>query len=318
MEAAACRCKILSIPLGVAGDILEAESFFGTPSEGAEILARDIRSGGLDRTVAPQLLRWQTSHTTGTLKKCLRDLYGSLGGRPAFQLKKRMRPPNVCVAAGKQFGHELRRRLGKRRLPSRIYWNHTEGTNAALDLVMRCVRALLEAWGVDVSSDFSAPVELVGHGRTQGRSPSIQFLVPGMKPEGLPEKTVLVAPSVQDVLNLRSGGFRQTAIVIPFPNSFPVEPGEDLLVVGEGDMFASLRVWGALAAGRPVVYPKESAYFEQVFHAGAGFGGTCDRAAALETASQDRSRLTEFIRIPTDKESATALKTLLMAQYGGV
>ncbi len=78
---------------------------------------------------------------------------------------------------------------------------------------------------------------------------------------------------------------------------------------------ASLRVWGALAAGRPVVYPDDSAYFEQVFHAGVGFGRARDRASAITIATQDLSLLAEFIRIPTDKESASALKTLIVQQY---
>jgi hypothetical protein len=139
----------------------------------------------------------------------------------------------------------------------------------------------------------------------------VQFVVPGMKPPASSENTVLVAPSVQDVLNLR--GLRQTAVVIPFRNSFPDETGEGPLMVEGSD--ASLRVWGALAAGRPVVYPDDSAYFEQVFHAGVGFGRARDRASAITIATQDLSLLAEFIRIPTDKESASALKTLIVQQY---
>jgi glycosyltransferase involved in cell wall biosynthesis len=311
MEAAACRCKILSIPLGVAGDLLEPESFFRTPAEAAGIIGEDIKTGSLERTAGPQFLRWQRSHTTESLGKSLRELYAGLGERPEFQAKIRLNRPPGLVAAGWQFRHGIRRRFGRKRLPSRIFWNHQEGENEALDRVMRCVRALLESWKVEVTGDRSSPVEIAGCGQSSGTSPRVQFVVPGMKPPASSEKSVLVAPSVQDVLNLR--GRRQTAVVIPFRNSFPDETGEGPLVVEGRD--ASLRVWGALAAGRPVVYPDDSAYFEQVFHAGVGFGRTRDRASAIAIASQNLSSFAEFIRIPTDKETAFALKTLIVQQY---
>ena len=311
MEAAACRCKILSIPLGVAVDLLEPESFFRTPGEAARIIGEDIKTGSLDRTVGPQFLRWQRSHTTEALGKCLRELYGGLGERPEFQAKIRLKRPSSLVAAGRQFRHGIRLRFGRKRLPSRIFWNHQEGSDEALDRVMRCVRALLESWNIEVTGDRFSPVEIAGCGQTPGTSPRVQFVVPGMMPPASSENTVLVAPSVQDVLNLR--GLRQTAVVIPFRDSFPDETGEGPLVVEGHD--ASLRVWGALAAGRPVVYPDDAAYFEQVFHAGVGFGWTRDRASAIAIAAQDFSRFAEFIRIPTDKESASALKTLMVQQY---
>jgi len=311
MEAAACRCKILSIPLGVAADLLEPESFFRTPGEAARIIGEDIKAGSLDGTVGPQFLRWQGSHTTETLGKGLRELYAGLGERPEFREKIRLNRPPGLVTAGQQFGHGIRRRFGGRALPSRIFWNHQKGSDEALDRVMRCVRVLLEFWKVEVSDDRSSPVEIAGYGRSPGSSPCIQFVVPGMNPPASSENTLLVAPAVQDVLNLR--GRRQTAVVIPFRDSFPDEPGEGPLVVEGGD--ASLRVWGALAAGRPVVYPDDSAYFEQVFHAGVEFGRTRDRESAMAVASQDLSRLAEFIRIPTDKEAASALKKLIVQQY---
>jgi hypothetical protein len=241
-------------------------------------------------------------------------LYAGLGERAEFRAKIRLKRPAGLMAAGRQFRHGIRRRLGRRTLPSRIFWNHQEGSDEALDRVMRCVRALLESWKVEVSGDRSSPVEIAGCGQSPGTSHRVQFVVPGMKPPASSEKTVLVAPSVQDVLNLR--GLRQTAVVIPFRDSFPEETGEGPLVVEESD--ASMRVWGALAAGRPVVYPDDSAYFEQVFHAGVGFGRTRDRASAMAMASRDFSRLAEFIRIPTDIESASALKTLIVQQYENI
>ena len=311
MEAAACRCKILSVPLGVAADLLEPESFFRTPREAGRIIGEDINTGSLDRTAVPQFLRWQGSHTTETLAKRLRELYGGLGERPEFQAKNRLMRQPALVVAGRQFRHGLRRRLGRKKLPPRIFWNHQDGENEALDHVMRCVRALLESWKVEVGGDRSSPVEIAGCGRAPGTAPRIQFVVPGMKPRASSANTVLVAPSVQDILNLR--GIRQTAIVIPFRDSFPDEPGEGPLVVEGRD--GSMRVWGALAAGRPVVYPDDSAYFEQVFHAGIGFGRTRDRASALVIASQNFSPFAEFIGIPTDKETASALKTVIVSRY---
>src|SRR5690606_29876854 len=84
MEAAACRCKILSTPLGLARDILEPASLFRSAAEGAEILARDIRESSLTPTIGPQFSRWQANHTTPVMAEKLRELYGQLAPDPDF------------------------------------------------------------------------------------------------------------------------------------------------------------------------------------------------------------------------------------------
>ena len=66
-----------------------------------------------------------------------------------------------------------------------------------------------------------------------------------------------------------------------------------------------------MAAGCPVVYPEESAYFEQVFHAGMCYSRGMDAADLVETAGNNAGELRSFARIPSQKEVVRALGILL-------
>jgi hypothetical protein len=82
----------------------------------------------------------------------------------------------------------------------------------------------------------------------------------------------LVAPAVQDVVNLRSAEIRNPAIVLPFA-LVPSGDAAAHMVVGPDDRHASIEVWRAMAAGRPVFHPRGLAYGEQVFWSGMAYAG---------------------------------------------
>ena len=121
---------------------------------------------------------------------------------------------------------------------------------------------------------------------------------------------LLIAPSVQDVVNLRTEGITQTAIVIPVlnpskkKNHFP-------LVVTEGDREASLKIWRALSSGQCVIYPEHSAYYEQVFHAGFSYFAGQDPNLFAEEAERMNPDLGELVYLPSRSTTERLLRTLL-------
>lgn len=306
MEAAACRCKMLSTPLGLARDILEPECLFHTASQAADVIARDMTENVLASTVEPQWQRWNARHTTRTLTEGLRALYADLPNLPEYTAK--------VVAARKplrarlsQWRHTVRRRLVPRTPPRTVVIRHEPGHDCALDGIMTGVRAALSHVGITVGE--SGPVLLGWTGNSAGAESGFQFHSP-MADLPLSPHVILVVPSVQDVVNLRARGCTTPAVVIPF--FFQAgEPSENPLVLPEGRTDASLEVWQALLDGRPVVYPETSAYYEQVFHAGVPYRAGDDPGAGLHLVRENLRELRELARPPRIDTSARALATLL-------
>ncbi len=312
MEAAACRCKLLSTPLGVAKDILESESLMKSAAEGAERIIADIRSGSLDSTVGPQFDRWKASHTLSAMSRHLRDLYASLDGLPEFQAKNH--GPRIPLLRGTalQAGYTLRRRLIRPSLPAEVAWNHAVGHSADLDEVMDLVRGALGRLGICIVDRGAAKTEIIGW---PARSPAencrhIQWVVPGLPESGIVPSALLVAPSVQDIVNLRSAGFVQPAVAVAVPFSAAGSPADPLLVEPD-DADASVRIWRAMAAGQPVVYPEASAYYEQVFHAGVAFSSPSETPHAIAAAIESAGELRSLVKLPSQEGVSTFLKLLL-------
>lgn len=310
MEAAACRCKILSVPVGVSRDILEADSIFQSAGEAAEKIVEDVRSGRLSATVARQFERFRDAHTTDRLRSELQSLYDRLEDDPAVTRKRAKRAFPAWCGVGVQFAHTVRRRLRRRCLPPRVFWNHRDGEASELDGIMAAVRRSLDEWGVQVSGDAGCPVELVGRTREAvGKGKSLVFTCPGEKIPSTGGEARFIVPSVQDALNLRRDGLSQAVSVIP--TLAALAPGEGPLLVEEGDTQASLRVWAALKGGHPVAYPASSAYGEQVFHAGLAWGERIARADAPAALAERAAEFSALIRIPTEAESSNMLRQLL-------
>jgi len=311
MEAAACRCKILSTPLGLARDILNPECLFHTASQAADVIARDITENHLASTVAPQWERWQSQHTSQALTDGLRALYANLPSLPEFTAKAV--PTRKAVRAHLiQWRHTVRRRLAPRTPPRSVVIHHESGHDSALDGIMTNVRESLERSGITVGD-----TGLVLRGWTQNPEHDkggIQFFSPTAALPLSPLVTV-VAPSVQDVVNLRARGCSAPAVVIPFLFQAGAV-SDDPLVLAEGRNDASLEVWQALLDGRPVVYPENSAYYEQVFHAGIPCRAGEDPAAVVQLARKTIRELRELARPPRASASAQALRKLLTDPNG--
>jgi glycosyltransferase involved in cell wall biosynthesis len=314
MEAAACRCKILSVPIGVGRDILESKSLFRSSAEAAQRLEEDICLGLLDPTVQPQFARWQSSHTTSTLKQGLQKLYQRIPSMDDFRAKQTKARPIVLLSAVSQILFTIRRRISRPTLPAEISWNHQAGSIAELDRIMRRVETMLHDLGIPIRKDAGAAIEIIGSPRWRnGVATRFQCVVPGIAKDVLLPDAFLISPSVQDVLNLRSAGCRQPAITIPFLESMEKQ-SEQPCVIAQGNRDASLQVWEALVEGRPVIYPENSAYYEQVFHAGHAYGNEENPESLTDQARQMSPEFRELRYLPSLRTSASLLGALLRSR----
>ncbi len=313
MEAAACRIKQMCPRLGVAKDILEEASLFRCAAEAAGQIGQDIRVAALNPTIAPQFERWKSSHTTQTLVAGLQKLYDELPSDSAFRSKASAIRRHGIVARIGQFGFTIRRRIAPPNIPRRAFWNHADGCSPELDGMMELVRTSLNEWGVNISPDQDADIEIIGSKTHCSSRPgkSLRFIIPGVAASDVQTGELLAVPSVQDALNLKNQGIRNPSIVMPFVSPPPQLPDQKPYLVRPGDDSASLRVWAALAGGCPVVYPESSAYYEQVFHAGIAYGGECDQENAMKRADINFRELSSLIRIPSVRESSRALRIVL-------
>ena len=90
-----------------------------------------------------------------------------------------------------------------------------------------------------------------------------------------------------------------------------MDPSTDALPVEPGDVGASVRIWRAMAAGRPVVYPEGTAYYEQVFHAGLRYSLQTEIASLTRFAADNREELRSFAHLPAQADASKFLKVLL-------
>jgi hypothetical protein len=295
----------------VARDILESKSIFVSSCEAAQRIVADIRRGELNPTVLQQFERWRASHTMATLKQGLQELYQQIPDMDAFHAKRTKSRPLLPISALGQLFFALWRRITPVQLPSSVGLNHREGVDASLDQIMKRVKTLLQDLGITIRMEAGERVEFVGWPLwNDDEAIRFQWVVPKMSKEELLSHALLIAPSVQDVVNLRSAGVRQPAIAIPFLETMGKQSDEPL-VVEQGDSGASIRVWEALAEGRPVIYPEKSAYYEQVFHAGLRYSDW-DETKRIEAILHNiESDLKSLIYIPPYSDEQKKLKALL-------
>jgi glycosyltransferase involved in cell wall biosynthesis len=78
MEAAAAKCKVMSTRVGLANDILSAESIYDLPQVAVETIERDIDAGFLDRSVEAQYQRIIAGHRVETAVNSFKALYAEL------------------------------------------------------------------------------------------------------------------------------------------------------------------------------------------------------------------------------------------------
>ena len=311
MEAAACGCKILSVPIGVGKDILEPTSLFRTSDEAAQKLRDDIRHGELGQTVEPQRARWEASHTTARLKQDLQELYRKIPEMESFRRKGAGRRIPSIFQGMAQTSFTIRRRITRPKLPPVVGWNHRSGVDVSLDRIMQSIEMMLEELSITIHKQPGEEVEIVGLPQWQRTVGSqLQWVVPGMPKEELIENAFLIAPSVQDVVNLRKQGCRQPAIAIPVLESAEKLSDEPFVVQAENQT-ASLQIWKAIREGRPVIYPEKSAYYEQVFHAGISYKDGENPYSFVGKAKEEAFELRKLSSIPSLWEGKERLKKLM-------
>jgi hypothetical protein len=296
----------------VARDILEPESLVQTAPEAAGRALDDIRNHSLDRTIGPQFERWKASHTIAAMGVRLRGLYSTLPEMRSFQKKKA--GPRLPVWRGRcvQLRHAFKRRIIRPALPEEVAWNHKPGANADLDEIFEALRVALAQLGIRIGNADGPGLEIIGWPERPASSKrrNFQWIVPGLPPEQLVPSALLVAPSVQDVLNLRAEGQLQAAVVSGMPMT-SLNPAHEALLVEPGDVGASVRIWRALASGQPVIYPEGTAYYEQVFHAGLRYSRQSDAAALTKFAAENQEELRTFAHLPAQSDAMKFLKVLL-------
>lgn len=318
MEAAACRCKILSTPLGVAKDILEPASLYRSVKVAADQIIKDQENDFLQSTIQPQWERWNQSHTMATLQEGLRRLYERLPERmPARQERA------ALSYYRHQALHLLRRWLGRLGIKSHlrsIGWNHEIGKDSDLDNILLNVSKSISEAGIKEHRARGDALEIIGWPSaplpsTKKRLQRLQWIVPEMAKEHIIPDALLLAPSVQDVLNLRSRGFFQPALVFPWPIASAKSLSEEPLVIAKEDRFASLDILKAMNLGRPIVYPNDSAYYEQVFHGGLAFESEEELPTMIQHARESALELRSLATLVTLKESKKRLQQLLSILY---
>jgi glycosyltransferase involved in cell wall biosynthesis len=88
LEAAACRCKIVSTPVGTAPDILEPSCLFEYPGQAVEIVEKDMESDLLTPTLKVHYERVQSNHRPESVMPLFEKLYQSLEEVPRFHVGK--------------------------------------------------------------------------------------------------------------------------------------------------------------------------------------------------------------------------------------
>jgi hypothetical protein len=225
----------------------------------------------------------------------------------AFQSKVSTNQPNIITSATQQLFFTIRRRTRQPGLPSLVRWNHLPGRDSDLDEIMQGVRTIIEGLNIGVTNSNDASLEIAGWPIQDIKKSRriFQWVTPSFPPSEILPGATLVAPSVQDVLNLRLADLLNPAVVLPMPLGGDGNV-ESPLVVETGDRFASLRVWRALQAGRPVIHPQGMAYAEQVF-----WGGLRYNEGSEVPAPPNPQELPALLRVPDSSSITNNLRKLL-------
>lgn len=308
MEAAACRCKTLSTPVGLAWDILEPVCLFRTASEAAKLISDDISNGSLNSTIEPQFIRARDNHDVSVLPNHYRRLYGALSERPAFQ-KKRAQSRSSFRAWWRQKAHVLEARLSRTSKITSVAIDHEPG-HAEWDRIIAVLRETMKLAGV--VENQQSPVVFTGRSSNSSHRSVIQIVPSNVEPKDIIPKAVLIAPSVQDVVNFHQAGITQPSVALPLVKK-AAAPDAPPLVVEATDRTASAAVWKAVAQGTPVLYPQDSAYGEQVFHAGLPYHDAAEIPLGVALLERDRRSFQEAGWMPTPASSLSALLRLATA-----
>jgi len=185
---------------------------------------------------------------------------------------------------------------------------HDAGHDEFLDEAIGNLREILSSLGIDTAGRGGGPV-IAGH----GGDPAARYriLPAGGRCEEVAADTCCIALSVQDAVNFRRAGHRAKVLVCPLV--FQAGPeGGSICLVDPADDQSSLGVRRAMLAGRPVVYPRASAYYYQVFHGGVPYDEVWKVEDAQKLAQDNVAEFAELAR-PTGREAAAGFWRVLLA-----
>lgn len=303
MEAAAARTKMLSLPLGVAADILEKQSLFDTPTESAEKIVSDMRHNSLACTLDPQKQRLLANHTADAMSRGLQRVYKDLPVKLAKHVRVDRRPVTDML---REFSWQCSRRRPRKQVRS-VCIRHVSGSDTFMDEAMANLERILREAGISVNG---GPQDPAVAGRSDEQT-DFRLLPIGGEDTRRHDLSGRIAFSVQDAVNFRSGGGKAPVVVCPLV--FGGEKNTSPLVVDENDRGASLRISQCLHAGGVTIYPRESAYYYHVFHAGVPYGRERSQSEAVQTATEQAEVIGALGR-PNNWESAVAFWKKLLSR----
>ncbi len=295
MEAAAARTKILSLSLGVARDILEQESIFDLAPVAADKIGRDMADSFLTATLDRQADQVHRTHSAEAMASGLQNLYRTLPGNKLFRKKSSARR-HVLTDTVRDVFWQLKRRVVKPAHPLAVQLAHEVGGDKFLDEAMGNLREILEASGISTDGRGDAPI-IAGHHK--GPAP-YRVLPVGGQGGMVHPGTCHIALSVQDAVNFRQaepGGKVLTSPLVFEGN----DDGRSFCPIDRDETQASLKIRRAMLVGRPVVYPRDSAHYYQVFHGGVAYDDKRGSEEARQLAEANAAEIAELAK-PTGRE----------------
>jgi len=307
MEAAAARTKMLSLPLGVARDILEKESIFDLAPVAADKIVRDMADSFLTTTLDRQAERVHRTHSAEAMASGLQELYRSLPDNKLFRAKISARR-SVLKDTVRDAVWQLKRRVAKPSTPSAVRIVHETGHDEFLDEAMASLREILESAGVATNGRGGAPV-IAGY---HAGSASLRVLPVGGSDAAVHPGTCHIALSVQDAVNFRRAAPGAKVLVCPLIFKANADDSGACLIDRQ-DAGASLRIRRAMLAGRPVVYPRDSAHYYQVFHGGVPYDDERGSEEAVQLAPSNAAEIVALGK-PTGREAAAGFWRALLGR----
>lgn len=293
MEAAASRTKILSPPLGVALDVLEKDTLFDLAPCAAEKIARDIETNFLSSSLKQHFNRIFLRHNADAMAKELRKLYRTLPNNSMFRKKtKANRRPLYDMS--RNIFWKLKCRLGKAALVSGVRILHVAGHDKILDEAMVNIQEILQDLGVSTKGGIKAPAIAGNHNHPA----SYRLLPPDGRVAVVHPETCYVALSVNDAVNFRRLQPKSKILVCPL-----IFRGDNnklqICTIHCGDAWPSLKIQRAILARRPVIYPRKSFHYYQIFQAGIAYGKNRSLKEARKIAITNKQELID-LAIPTN------------------
>jgi len=251
--------------------------------------------------LAAQRRKLLADHTSQAMARGMRTIYASLGGDITP-----LSPRRAFGHAALECAWQISRR--RRRLPKSVRLQHAKGRDPFMDEVMTNLEELLaEATRASGGSGNAVTIAGLADGSSRFR------LLPAGGEDRYPaDGGCRIALSAQDAVNFKSGGQKAPVLVCPLVFGEGEQNGE-CLVVDQDDANASLDVWRCINSGGWVVYPRDKAYYYQVFHAGVPYDGNLGLDEARRAGLEEADCLRELGR-PNLRSRARAFWEGLLAQ----